>query len=137
MEDKQRNKIIATNIKKYLKESNITQKKLAEEIGISPSTMSDYMNLRSNPSHGVIQRIADYFKIKKSDIDTTYKENSDPSSLESIYNILEPERQKIVYETAKEQLVQQNKASNNVVNINKKKYDTLAAHSPDPDKVFT
>ena len=34
MEDKQRNKIIATNIKKYLKESNITQKKLAEEIGI-------------------------------------------------------------------------------------------------------
>lgn len=53
------------------------------------------MNLRSNPSHGVIQRIADYFKIKKSDIDTTYKENSDPSSLESIYNILEPERQKL------------------------------------------
>ncbi|EJZ8456829.1 helix-turn-helix domain-containing protein [Enterococcus faecalis] len=137
MEDKQRNFIIATNIKKYLKESNITQKKLAEEIGISPSTMSDYMNLRSNPSHGVIQRIADYFKIKKSDIDTTYKENSDPSSIESIYSILEPERQKIVYDTAKEQLAQQNKASNNVVNINKKKYDTLAAHSPDPDKVFT
>lgn len=64
MEDKQRNKIIATNIKSILKKV-ILHKKLAEEIGISPSTMSDYMNLRSNPSHGVIQRIADYFKIKK------------------------------------------------------------------------
>ena len=59
------------------------------------------------------------------------------SSIEETYNQLEPERQKIVYDTAKEQLAQQNKSSNNVVNINKKKYDTLAAHSPDPDKIFT
>ncbi|WP_221627806.1 hypothetical protein, partial [Proteus mirabilis] len=59
------------------------------------------------------------------------------SSIEETYNQLEPERQKIVYDTAKEQLAQQNKTSNNVVNINKKKYDTLAAHSPEPYFVFT
>lgn len=74
MNDKQRNIIIATNIKRFIKENKITQKQLAKEIGISPSTMSDYMNLRSNPSHGVIQKIADYFGIMKSDIDTTYKD---------------------------------------------------------------
>ncbi|WP_431607751.1 helix-turn-helix domain-containing protein [Staphylococcus aureus] len=34
----------------------MSQKKLAELINIKPSTLSDYLNLRSNPSHGVIQR---------------------------------------------------------------------------------
>ncbi len=67
MIDKQRIAIIATNIKKFIKNKILLKKKLAEEIGISPSTMSDYMNLRSNPSHGVIKKIADYFNIKKMD----------------------------------------------------------------------
>jgi len=31
--------------------------------------ISAYMNLRSNPSHGVIQKIANYFQIPKSEID--------------------------------------------------------------------
>lgn len=75
--DKERNKIIAQNIKKYLREKNMTQKELADKINISPSTISDYMNLRSNPSHGVIQRIADYFNVQKSDIDSTYKTGPD------------------------------------------------------------
>ena len=110
MNDKQRNAIIATNIKKFIKNKNITQKKLAEEIGISPSTMSDYMNLRSNPSHGVIQKIADYFNIKKSDIDTTYKEEVEPSLIEKIYNKLEPIRQKKILKCAEDELKEQEKA---------------------------
>jgi len=72
-----RKRIIANNIKKYIKKEGITQKQLAEAINISPSTMSDYMNLRSHPSWGVIQRIADYFGIKKTDIDTTWKDFED------------------------------------------------------------
>ena len=123
MEEKDRNLIIATNIKKYIKENNITQKKLAEEVGISPSTMSDYMNLRSNPSHGVIQKIADYFGIMKSDIDTTYKD-TDNSSIETIYNKLEPPRQKKVYNFAEEQLEEQQKE--NVLEFpNKEKIPTV------------
>ena len=35
----------------------MTQKQLAELIDIKPSTLSDYLNLRSNPSHGVIQKL--------------------------------------------------------------------------------
>ncbi|MDA9472093.1 helix-turn-helix domain-containing protein [Enterococcus sp. 5H] len=77
MNNKEQNMIIAENIKKYLRLKGITQKELADSIGIKPSTMSDYLNLRSKPSHGVIQKIADYFGIGKSDIDTTYKEDSD------------------------------------------------------------
>lgn len=121
MDDKQRNIIIAANIKSYIRKNNITQKQLAKEIGISPSTMSDYMNLRSNPSHGVIQKIADYFGIMKSDIDTTYKESK--SSIDSIYSQLNMDRQKRVYDFAQNELKKQ-----------KKELFTIAAHSDDPNR---
>lgn len=69
-------KIIAANIKKYLDSSEYNQTTLSEKVGISKSTMSDYLNLRSKPSHGVLQKIADAFGIGKSDIDTTYKDKT-------------------------------------------------------------
>ena len=72
MEDQKR--IISNNIKRLIKENNMSQKELASEIGISPSTLSDYINLRAKPSHAVLQKIADHFHVGKSDIDTTYKD---------------------------------------------------------------
>lgn len=106
MNTSDRNRVIASNIKKYIKEKGITQKELANAIDISPSTLSDYMNLRSNPSHGVIQKIADYFGILKSDIDTTYKDSND---ITYIYNQLNNQRQNEVVAFAKFKLQEQNK----------------------------
>ncbi|SPZ99599.1 CI-like repressor, phage associated [Staphylococcus aureus] len=106
--NKERNIIIAKNIRKFLNDSNMSQKKLAELINIKPSTLSDYLNLRSNPSHGVIQRIADVFEVGKSDIDTTYKDDND---ITSIYNKLTPPRQENVLNYANEQLEEQNKVT--------------------------
>ena len=60
---KERMQIIADNITYYRKLNGITQKELAEKIGIKPSTMTDYMKLRSAPSYGIIQKIADYFGV--------------------------------------------------------------------------
>lgn len=135
MNDITRNQIIATNIKRYIKENKITQKELAEAIGISPSTMSDYMNLRSNPSHGVIQKIADFFGILKSDIDTTYKETNDISN---IYNQLNTARQKIVYEIAEQQLEEQNKvvALKKSDSINNKENDIYLINLIDEEGSF-
>lgn len=113
--NKERNKIIANNIRKYLKQSTMTQKQLAELIGIKPSTLSDYLNLRSNPSHGVIQKIADVFGIVKSDIDTTYKEDND---ITTVYNKLTPPRQHNVLDFAKHQLELQNNTKDNIVDFN-------------------
>ncbi|WP_413506289.1 LexA family protein [Brochothrix thermosphacta] len=128
--DTNRNKIISSNIKKYIKENNITQKELANKVGISPSTMSDYMNLRSNPSHGVIQKIADYFGILKSDIDTTYKE---PNGISNIYSQLNEERQTKVYNYASKQLEEQN---SNVASIDKnKKVYILGKTAANPTEV--
>ncbi|MBR9312084.1 helix-turn-helix transcriptional regulator, partial [Staphylococcus aureus] len=103
--NKERNIIIAKNIRKFLNDSNMSQKKLAELINIKPSTLSDYLNLRSNPSHGVIQRIADVFEVGKSDIDTTYKDDND---ITSIYSKLTPPRQSNVLKYATNQLEEQN-----------------------------
>lgn len=75
MPDEEQIKIIAENIKKYLKEKNMTQTELASRVGVSKSTMSDYLALRSKPSHGVLEKIANVFSVGKSDIDTTYQDS--------------------------------------------------------------
>ena len=79
MDEKKRMQIIAENITHFRKQRGITQKELAKEVGITASTMTDYMKLRSAPSFGVIQKLADYFGVRKSDIDTTFKEESTDS----------------------------------------------------------
>ena len=79
MDEKKRMQIIAENITHFRKQRGITQKELAKEVGISASTMTDYMKLRSAPSFGVIQKLADYFGVRKSDIDTTFKVESTDS----------------------------------------------------------
>ncbi|PTI80933.1 transcriptional regulator [Staphylococcus xylosus] len=117
MDNNYRNKVIATNIKKLIKDNKINQKKLANEIGISQSTLSDYLNLRSNPSHGVIQKIADYFNVLKSDIDTTYKDDSD---INTIYNQLTSIRQKRVLAYAEQHLTvqEEEKKGDNIIHFN-------------------
>lgn len=118
MDEKKRMQIIAENITYFRKQRGITQKELAKEVGITASTMTDYMKLRSAPSFGVIQKLADYFGVKKSDIDTTFKEES-TNSLPDTPDLLTqqitdkvvqltPDNKKIVLRTSEELLESQN-----------------------------
>lgn len=50
---------IGNNIKKIRKEKKITQKKLAEEMGISRSYLSDLENNRYNPSSKTLEMLAE------------------------------------------------------------------------------
>ena len=123
---KKRMQIIAENITHYRKQRGITQKELAEEVGITASTMTDYMKLRSAPSFGVIQKLADYFGVKKSDIDTTFKEESinslsDAPDLltQQITNTarkLSPENKKIVLRTSEDLLKEQKNEEETKIN---------------------
>ena len=119
MDEKKRIQIIAENITHFRKQRGITQKELAKEVGISASTMTDYMKLRSAPSFGVIQKLADYFGVRKSDIDTTFKEES-TDSLPDVPDLLtqqitdkvvqlSPENKKIVLRTSEDLLDEQEK----------------------------
>ncbi|HEM3632573.1 TPA: helix-turn-helix transcriptional regulator [Streptococcus suis] len=123
MDDKKRMQIIAENITYYRKQMGITQKDLAKEVGITASTMTDYMKLRSAPSFGVIQKLADFFGIKKSDIDSTFKDSQPttnqveviPSTVQKITataSQLEHKRQLVVLDTAEKQLEEQNIVEN-------------------------
>ena len=118
MDEKKRMQIIAENITHFRKQRGITQKELAKEVGISASTMTDYMKLRSAPSFGVIQKLADYFGVRKSDIDTTFKEESTDSlpdtpdflTQQITDNVIQlsVENKKIVLQTSEDLLKEQN-----------------------------
>ncbi|HGY9757058.1 TPA: S24 family peptidase [Streptococcus pneumoniae] len=118
--------IIAENITHFRKQRGITQKELAKEVGITASTMTDYIKLRSAPSFGVIQKLADYFGVKKSDIDTTFKEESTnslpdaPDSLtqqimDKVVQLITPNK-KIVLRTSEELLESQKNEEETKVN---------------------
>lgn len=133
MDEKQRMQIIAENITHFRKQRGITQKELAKEVGITPSTMTDYMKLRSAPSFGVIQKLSDYFGVKKSDIDTTFKEES-TNSLPDTPDLLTqqitdkvvqltPDNKKIVLRTSEELLKKQNEEETKINEVSEKVID--------------
>lgn len=65
-------KEISKNINRFMKEKGWTQVKLSEESGVSKSTISDYIRCHTLISAGNVQKIADAFKVKKSDIDPSF-----------------------------------------------------------------
>ena len=117
MDDKEleRRQIVAENIKNLIKAKGITQKELAKSIGMSQNIITEYVKLRSFPPGGVLQKIADYFGVKKSDIDTTWKAevNSDntPIIVHTIETMksLHTHRQEKVLDFAQAELTDQNK----------------------------
>lgn len=59
-------KIIGKNIKKYRDLHNETSVQLAESIGSSQSTVSDWENGKKMPRAGSIEKLAQHWKIPKS-----------------------------------------------------------------------
>lgn len=68
--DKNLRKQISNNLKKYTE--NLTQYQISDMTGIPVSTLSGYFAMRSTPSAGNVQKIADALHIKKSDIDPRF-----------------------------------------------------------------
>lgn len=65
-------KEIARNLNRLLNQNNITRTDLAKAINIPLSTLSGYTLGTSLPIAGNVQKIADYFGLKKSDIDPRF-----------------------------------------------------------------
>ena len=62
---------VGENIKKYRKNSNLTQKQLAEKIGVTVVTIQNYENSRREPSFEVLCKMADIFDIDVRDFFAT------------------------------------------------------------------
>lgn len=74
--DKQIRNTISTNLRQLLESSGLTQVELAERVNIPASTLSGYFAERSTPTAGNVQKLADYFKVNKGDIDPRYNYKS-------------------------------------------------------------
>mgnify|MGYP001773244150 CR=1 FL=1 len=117
--------IVSSNIKKYL---NIKKKKavdLQKNTGISQSSISEYINGKSLPNPGNLQKIADFFGVLREDIDPRHSEDWEepgelPDIIQRITDIsmqLEEPRQKVILDTASSQLEEQKKENAKVVSI--------------------
>lgn len=66
MEYKSARKILSENLEQLMKENNVTQIELSEAIGVSQSTISNWLKEVKYPRISKIQELADYFNVPKS-----------------------------------------------------------------------
>ena len=60
--------ILAKNLKKYIAKSGKDRTDIAREVGLSYSTLTDWINGNKYPRINNIEKLANYFNISKSDL---------------------------------------------------------------------
>ena len=93
MSEREEKKIFTENLNKYLKLYDKTQLEVANAIGVSPQTFNTWVKGIAIPRMGKIQRLADYFHIKKSDLIEEHKEPDDPT--DGVTNLIHPSAYRI------------------------------------------
>lgn len=68
MEYKSAREILSENLDQLMKENNVTQIELSEAIGVSQSTISNWLKEVKYPRISKIQELANYFNVPKSRI---------------------------------------------------------------------
>lgn len=66
MTDKEQKRIFANNLKRLLKERNMSQADVAKMIDVSPQTFNTWCQGIALPRMGKVQRLADFFRVSKS-----------------------------------------------------------------------
>lgn len=74
--------IISTKLNQLMNDKNISQAEISRRTNIPPQTLSGYFKGTSTPNMGNIQKLADFFEVKKSLIDPRF--NKVPSNLISV-----------------------------------------------------
>lgn len=98
--------VFSENLRKYIDRKGVTQRELAEVIGVSTSALNDWICAKKYPRIDKIERLAEYFGIKKSDliedhaVDYTIK-NSDLEHLIEIARLLSEDKLKMLIEIAR------------------------------------
>lgn len=61
-------KIISNNLRNLAIENDVTQRKIAEAVGVSYATVSEWMNGKKIPRMGKIDLLCNFFKCTRADI---------------------------------------------------------------------
>lgn len=92
--------MISEKIKEYRKLRGLSQIEIAKRLHVSQNTISSWETGRTEPNMGVIERLAQIFECKKSDLigEGGYKENLTVSELRLItsFRLLSAEQQDII-----------------------------------------
>lgn len=94
----------SSNLRALIEERSLTQKTLANDLNIAPSTMGGYVQGTSEPDFEILNRIADYFQVStdyllgRPDIKT-----NDTAEIEllRVFRSLAPDQQSIYLEQGK------------------------------------
>lgn len=68
MTDEKQKMVFAKNLNRYISLNQKQQKEVAEAIGEKPTTLNMWCSGNSFPGVGKIQKLADYFRIGKTDL---------------------------------------------------------------------
>lgn len=68
MDDEKVKTIFSNNLKKYMNMAGVNQNDIAKITGVSQQSVSNWINRKQIPRMGIIERLADYFGILKSDL---------------------------------------------------------------------
>lgn len=101
---------LSRNIKYYRTKNKLTQKELANKLGIKPTAISAWELGRNKPLMDNVEKMSIIFDISKSELlGDDFQPNivDKPSPILDIYNELTPPRQQKVYHYAEEQLDEQ------------------------------
>ncbi|WP_239748940.1 MULTISPECIES: helix-turn-helix transcriptional regulator [unclassified Mammaliicoccus] len=77
MSHKSVRQILSQNLKKLMDDNNVTQSKLSESLGLSQSTISNWLREEKYPRIQHIQQLADFFNVPKSYLTDENKEELD------------------------------------------------------------
>ena len=64
--DEEMRQILSSRLKTIMRERDINQRELAYAIGVSESTIGKWILKKAMPRMGIIQKLADFFKVGKS-----------------------------------------------------------------------
>lgn len=82
--------IISENLLYWLDRRNTTQTELAEFVGVSQATVSQWISGKKSPRMGKVDRICEFFRIKRSqllsDIDTYYETDEAAQIAQQIFD---------------------------------------------------
>lgn len=85
--------VFAKNLKRYIEEKGILQKELADIVGVSSTSVNDWVNGKKFPRIDKIEMLADYFGILKSDLieDKSMKDQPEEMALLAASIMRDPE----------------------------------------------
>lgn len=72
--------IFVKNLRRYMETRGVTQSDIVSALGVSASTVSDWVNCKKYPRVDVMQLLADYLGVLISDLTTEQSETSTSSN---------------------------------------------------------